>query len=260
MVGEEWSGNPVVVSHWLRGVKNRDGYVSYMPSMMDFPLHYVLRRALVDHDSLHSGLTDLYEALVNDTLYPEPSNMVLFEGNHDVPRLYSVLNEDLDLWKMAIAYVLTMPRTPQLYYGTEVLMTSPKERDDGATRRDFPGGWAGDKVNAFTGEGLSPAQREAQAFLRTLMRWRQTRPVIHHGALTHFWPQGGTYAWVRHDAKSAVLVVINKNGEAKTLPTARFREAIGDRRQGRDVVTGQVQDLSTSVTVPARSVLVMDLE
>jgi glycosidase len=186
--------------------------------------------------------------------------MVLFEGNHDVPRLYSVLDEDLDLWKMAIAYVLTMPRTPQLYYGTEVLMTSPKERDDGATRRDFPGGWAGDTVNAFTGDGLGPKQREAQAYLRTLMQWRKARPVIHHGQLMHFWPQGGTYAWVRYDATHAVLVVINKNREAKTLPTARLREAIGDRRQGRDVVSGQVQDLSTSVTVPARSVLVMDLE
>jgi glycosidase len=260
MVGEEWSGNPVVVSHWLRGVKNRDGHVSSMPGMMDFPLHYVLRRALVDNDSMHSGLADLYEALVNDNLYPEPSNMVLFEGNHDVPRLYSVLGEDLALWKMAIAYVLTMPRTPQLYYGTEILMTSPTVRDDGAARRDFPGGWAGDKINAFTGEGLSPAQREAQAYLRALMQWRKTQPVIHHGQLMHFWPQDGTYAWVRRDARDAVMVVINKNHEAKTLDMARFREALGTRSRARDVVTGQVHDLSTSVTVPARGVLVLQFE
>ena len=260
MVGEEWSGNALVVAHWLRGAHNRDGYVSSMPSMMDFPLHYVLRRALTEKDSLHSGLTDLYEALVNDNLYPVPSDMVLFEGNHDVPRIFSVLGEDLGLWKMAMAYVLTMPRTPQVYYGTEVLMTSPTERDDGATRKDFPGGWAGDKVNAFTGAGLTPEQREAQSFLRTLMQWRKTKAVIHHGRLMHFWPQEGTYAWVRYDDRDAVLVVINKNHEPRTLPVARFREAIGDRRHGRDVITGREVDLSTSVTVPARSVVVLDLD
>lgn len=260
MVGEEWSGNPVVVSHWLRGVKNRDGHVSSMPGMMDFPLHYVLRRALLDADSLHSGLTDLYEALVNDNLYPEPSNMVLFEGNHDVPRLYSVLGEDLGLWKMAMAYVLTMPRVPQLYYGSEVLMTGPTQRDDGATRKDFPGGWAGDPVNAFTGQGLTPAQKEAQAFLRTLMVWRKGQPVIHHGRLTHYWPQHGTYAWVRHDERDAVLVVMNKNHEPATLPTARFRDAIGARTHARDVITGESLDLSTSVTIPARSVRVLQLQ
>ncbi len=260
LVGEEWSGNPVVVAHWLRGVKNADGHVSSMPSMMDFPLHGVLRKALVEGDSLHSGLTDLYEALVNDTLYPEPANMVLFEGNHDVPRLYSVLGEDLALWKMAIAYVLTMPRTPQLYYGTEVLMTSPTHRDDGATRQDFPGGWAGDPVNAFTGQGLSPKQREAQAFLRTLLQWRKSQPVLHHGRLTHFWPQHGTYAWVRHDARDAVLVVMNKSTEEARLPMQRFREAVGDRTRGHDVVTGEPLELSSTVTVPARSVRVVQLD
>ncbi len=56
---------------------------------------------------------------------------------------------------MAMIYLLTAPRIPQLYYGTEILKQSPKQRDDGLVRSDFPGGWAGDAVNAFTGKGLS---------------------------------------------------------------------------------------------------------
>ena len=126
-----------------------------------------------DEETLHAGLMDLYEGLVNDVLYPEPAKLVLFEGNHDLPRLYSVLKEDVGLTKMALAYVMTMPRVPQLYYGTEILMTSPTVRDDGAARRDFPGGWAGDSVNAFTGAGLTPAQTDMQAFVRTLLNWRK---------------------------------------------------------------------------------------
>ena len=259
MVGEEWSSNPLVIAHWLRGAHNRDGYVSYLPSVMDFPLHDVLRRALVEPDSYQGGLNTLYEALVNDNLYPVPSNLVLFEGNHDVPRLFSVLNEDPALWRMALVYVLTMPRIPQLYYGTEVLMTSPKERDDGAVRQDFPGGWPGDAVNARTGAGLSDTQREAQAWLRKLMTWRKTQPAVHRGALRHFYPENGTYVYFRFDAKDRVMVVFNKSAEARTLDAERFREVLPAGAVGTEVTSGQRVDLGGRFTVPARSVMVLQV-
>ena len=38
LVGEEWSTLIPVVARWQRGKRNFDGYVSHMPSMMDFPL------------------------------------------------------------------------------------------------------------------------------------------------------------------------------------------------------------------------------
>jgi len=259
MVGEEWSSNPLVIAHWLRGAHNRDGYVSYLPSVMDFPLHDVLRRALVEPDSYQGGLNTLYEALVNDNLYPVPSNLVLFEGNHDVPRLFSVLNEDPALWRMALVYVLTMPRIPQLYYGTEVLMTSPKERDDGAVRQDFPGGWPGDAVNARTGAGLSDTQREAQAWLRKLMTWRKTQPAVHRGALRHFYPENGTYVYFRFDANDRVMVVFNKSAEARTLDAERFREVLPAGAVGTEVTSGQRVDLGGRFTVPARSVMVLQV-
>eukprot|EP01032_Pedospumella_encystans_P028831 gene28831-32561_t len=80
----------------------------------------------------------------------------------DMSRLFSELKGDDALFRMAIAYVLTMPRIPQLYYGTEIQMpSSTGARDDASYRHDFPGGWAGDKVNAFTGAGLTGQQRGA---------------------------------------------------------------------------------------------------
>jgi glycosidase len=260
MVGEEWSNNPVVVAHWLRGAKNRDGYVSNLPSVMDYPLFYTLRQALTAKDSLHSGLTDLYEALVNDTLYPQPQNLVLFEGNHDVGRIYSALDEDLALYKMALVYLATMRRIPQFYYGTEILMTSPKERDDGAFRKDFPGGWPGDTVNAFTGAGLTPKQLEAQAFVKKLLSWRKTQPVIHHGQLLHYAPENGTYVYFRYDGKAKVMVVFNKNTTDTPLPTARFAQMLTGATTGTDVLSGQAYDLkATNITVPARSATVLEL-
>ncbi|HEY1391990.1 MAG TPA: alpha-amylase family glycosyl hydrolase, partial [Methylibium sp.] len=260
IVGEEWSNNPVVTSYWLRGKKNADGYVSNLPSVMDFPLQATLLRALVAPEGLHSGLVDVYEAMVNDRLYPDPMNLVLFEGNHDLPRLYSMVDEDLALWKMALAFVLTAPRIPQIYVGTEILMTSPKVRDDGAFRHDFPGGWAGDKVNAFTGEGLSDRQKEAQAWLKRVLNWRKTQPAVHRGKFMHYQPQDGMYVYFRYDAKGLVMVVLNKNAGDATLATERFRQVLPQGASGTDVLTGRHYELGDTLVVPARSVLILDLK
>ena len=260
LVGEEWSHHPHVVAYWQRGRKNHDGYVSHLPSLMDYPLHTRLRKALVEADSLHSGLASLYEELVNDGLYADPGNLVLFEGNHDVSRLYSELNEDLDLYKMALAYILTLRRIPQFYYGTEILMTSPKQRDDGAFRRDFPGGWPGDTVNAFTGAGLSPSQLEAQQHLRKLLNWRKSQPVVHDGTLKHFAPENAVYVYFRSLGAKQVMVILNKNAAPTPLDARRFREVFAPGRAGVDAVTGQRYVLDQSLVLPPRSALVLELE
>ena len=261
IVGEEWTAQPTVLMHWLGGERDAGRRLATpLPSVMDFPLNGILRKALAsEDDNLHAGLTDLYEGLVNDVLYPEPSKLVLFEGNHDLPRLYSVLKEDVGLTRMALAYVMTMPRVPQLYYGTEVLMTSPTVRDDGKARQDFPGGWAGDPVDAFTGKGLSASQKDMQAFVRTLLNWRRTQTTVHRGKLMHFVPQDGTYAWFRYDADSTVMVVINKNRAETDLDLTRFREVLKTPAVARDVLEGGSVTLGSTVKLPPRSVKIFEV-
>jgi hypothetical protein len=65
-----------------------------MPSMMDFPLNDAMRRALAAPEGAEQSLNNLYETLSQDYLYPNPGNLVLFEGNHDLSRIYSELNGD----------------------------------------------------------------------------------------------------------------------------------------------------------------------
>jgi len=250
-----------VVSYWQRGKQNADGYRSYLPSLMDFPMNETLRAALADGDSTLSGFPELYKLLYNDTLYPNPNNLVVFEGNHDEPRLFTVVNEDLGLVKIALSYIATMRGIPQFYYGTEVLMTSnsDKKRDDGAQRHDFPGGWPGDKVNAFTGAGLTAQQRDAQDFVRKLLNWRKGADVVHHGKLMHFTPDRGTYTYFRYDEKRIVMVVLNKNRSDVALATQRFHEVLPSNAHGTDVITGKTYDLAATLAVPARSALILEI-
>lgn len=259
MVGEEWSPHPAIVAYWQRGKRNHDGYVSAMPSMMDFPLHGALLAALGEADSHDSGLTRLYEGLAHDFVYPDAGQLVLFVGNHDTPRIYSLLQQDLALTKMALAFIATANRIPQFFYGDEILLQSPRERDDGAVRADMPGGWAGDAVNAFSGAGLSPAQREMQDHLRRLLNWRKTASAVHRGKLTHYAPKDGAYVFFRHDGRQKLMVVLNKNGAPLDLATRRFGEMLGPRASGRDVLNGTRHELAETLRVPARTALILEI-
>jgi neopullulanase len=257
MVGEEWSSNAAVVARWQNGwVDGKPG----MPNMMDFPLNETLRTALTEPENDFSGgLRRLYEAMANDRLYTSPTALVAFEGNHDMPRLYSVLGENMDAYKKALLYLATVPRIPQFYYGTEVLMTSPKERDDAAARRDFPGGWASDSANAFTGAGLSARQVEAQTWLRTLLNWRKTATAVHSGKFLHFVPRDGVYVYFRDDDKQRLMIVLSRNDTSTGLRLDRFAEGLKGASTARNALTGTPVALGKTMTVPAHGALILDL-
>jgi neopullulanase len=252
MVGEEWSKLPPVVAHWQRAPTS-------MPSMMDFPLTETMRTALADKDN-PNVFNDVYEMLSLDYLYPDASNLVLFEGNHDMARLFSVVGEDVDRWKMDLAFIMTMPRIPHFYVGDELLMTSTVgRRDDSSYRHDFPGGWAGDKVNAFTGAGLTPRQREAQAFVKKLVNWRKGAAVVHDGKLMQYGPQNNTWVYFRYSDKNKVMVAFNANAKEAVLPVGRFHEMLSGVAAGTDVLTGKRFDLGKEIRLPAKSVVILEI-
>ena len=260
MVGEEWSPNPAVVAHWQRGKANASGHVPHMTHMMDFPVHIALRDALLRPGSWEDGWIPLYEALANDFLYPDPDALVVFAENHDTTRLLAHLDGDLGLWKLGMAYVATVRGVPQFYYGSEVLLRGPKERHDGELRADMPGGWAGDKTNAFTGAGLDARQRDAQAFLRTLLQWRKRTPAVHGGKLTHYAPQDGVYVYFRHDGEDAVMVALNRNADDTALRLDRFADSLGGARAGRDALSGRHVALDGTLRLPAKTPVILELE
>jgi glycosidase len=226
---------------------------------MDFPLQDALVKGLTEGDIIYTdGLIKMYEMLANDFLYADPYRNVIFADNHDMNRFYTQVSGDLDLFKMGMAYILTMRGIPQVYYGTEVLLKSPVQRDDGLIRLDFPGGWAGDAVNAFNDEGLSADQLEAKYFMKKLLEWRKTMSCIHSGRLTHYNPDQGTYTYFRYDEKDTVMVVFNKNLEEFKMDTDRYSEVLSGKHLGKEVISGAEYDLG-SLVLPPRSVLILQI-
>jgi glycosidase len=259
IVGEEWSANPAIVSYWQKGKVNHDHYLSSTPSMMDFPVFEALRQSLLSEDGEGAGFNKLYETVANDFQYPAPGNLVIFEGNHDTSRIFSELAQDYPLYQMAMVYLATMRGIPQFFYGTEVLMTSPKQRDDGKVRADFPGGWQGDDVNAFSGQGLGKQQRDAQQFMRQLLNWRKNTSVVHDGKLMHFAPENGTYVYFRYNDSKKIMVALNKSFKEVRLDLTRFNEMLTPQSTATEVLSGQKLSLAESLLLPPRSAMILEV-
>lgn len=241
IVGEEWSYNPLLVGYWLDGAKNKDGYRSHLGSTMDFPMLKAIVEGLNEKESWEDGLIKMYEGLANDFSYSHPEKIIAFLDNHDKSRIYTEFKKDLTLTKMALSYLLILPRTPQIYYGTEVLMNdSEKPGDHGLIRSDFPGGWENDKINAFTGKGLSKRQKEMQDFLKRILNYRKNSLAISKGKTLHFAPEEGIYVIFRIFNDETVVLILNKNKKTVDLNLSRFGEAGLDQKKLKNILNDEV--------------------
>jgi glycosidase len=259
VVGETWEQEETHTAYWENGSLISDGYNSHLPSVTDFPMQMALKDAFNEKEGWTTGLNRLYYILAQDFIYPDPFSNVIFADNHDLTRFYTDIGEDLNKFKMAMAFLLTTRGIPVIYYGTELLMTGDKSKGDGFIREDFPlGSW---KLTVSSQQpAVSSQQLEASQYLRTLLNWRKGSDVIHHGKLKQFIPQDGIYIYFRYDEKDAVMIVINKNTESRKPDLSRFREVLKDYRAGKDVVTGKAFILADGMEVPGETALVLELE
>ena len=256
-VGEEWTSNVAMVSYWQKGSKTYDDYESFIPSMMDFPLQSALNKAIQSEERWDSGIRNIYRVLSNDFQYGDPYNLVVFAGNHDMIRIYSELNENMDLYKMAMTFISTVRGIPQIYYGTEIAMTSTE--DHGQLRKDFPGGWPDDKVNAFIDTGLKSNQLEAKRFLKKLLNWRKNNAAIIKGNMIHYPVRDGVYVYFREYKNDLVMVAMNNNEKKMRIDPQRFYEVIKDRKSGKNIFNDKIYKLSKKVTIPAKTVTVLEI-
>ncbi len=257
IVGEEWSYNPLLISYWQDGKVNKDGYDSNLRSTMDFAMQSLVVQALNEEESWDKGLVKIYEGLANDFAYNNPKDIMIFPDNHDMSRIFTQLKGDIAKTKMALGYYLMMPRTPQLYYGTEILMEDfEKPGDHGLIRTDFPGGWDGDIVNAFTGEGLSEDQKDMQSFLKKVLNYRKSSKAMHEGKTIHFAPQEGLYILFRILDDEVVMIILNKS-ERTFVSTDMVNEIGLEGKMVKDIITGKEVIFTNQIAISSKGVTLL---
>ena len=256
-VGETWVTEPAYTAAWQKDSK-LSTINSYLKTVMDFSFFDKLSQAKAEEtDGWWQGLNRIYNSLCYDYLYENPSSVMAFIENHDTDRFLGEGRDTLAL-KQALALLLTINRIPQLYYGTEVLMNGTKAVTDGNVRKDFPGGFPGDKRDAFTPEGRTAEENAMFNWLSRLLHWRQSNEVISRGTQTQFIPHKGVYVIARRYGRKTVMTVLNGLRRNAQLEVQRYAEIIGKYVQATDVMTGQPVDLSANVPLSPRQTLIWE--
>lgn len=268
IVGECWFADPAGEMYWQTGsalaTPDTD---THLPSVMDFALMIKSRdlAPYTEDTDPWNGLNKIYDHLALDYIYADPMKVLRFLDNHDTERMMLTEPESLEHWKQAQTILLTVPGIPQVYYGTELLMAGDRKKGDGNVRRDMPGGFPGDTINAFERSGRTELQNEAYDFLSTLLQWRKGSEAIGHGKMLHYMPTNGIYLYKRYIPDTDKEVVVILNGRDKELDTdmSRYAQALIPGRKYTDILTGKVvtplpEDDTPTYTFAPREILILE--
>ena len=240
IVGECWNSVPAICAYWEGAANNRDGYSSGLPSVMDFPLQEKISQGLSKQpDGWMWGGHGVYTSILQDFLYGNPNTILTFLDNHDIERFADTIEGDLRKYKIGMAIIATTRGVPQLLYGTEIMMrSSDMAMGHGGSRKEFEGGWKGDKLNKFTAEGRTAEEQEAFEHTRTLLRYRTSEPVLQRGKLTQFYRTDNLYVFARHNQEKVVVTITNFSPDGRTITWSDYEELLPAGAKGRSVLTG----------------------
>ena len=259
IVGECWYGEAAGTAFWQKGSRlNTTGIDSNLPTVMDFPTMMLARDAFKTQSTRLTGLNAIYDRLALDYLYEDPQHVLTMLDNHDSDRFLLEMPENLGWWKQAFAFMLTTRGIPQMYYGDELLMHGSKEGSDGFVRRDMPGGFPGDKVNAFVDAGRTDMQREAWNFISRLANWRRGNEVISKGSLKHFMPENGVYVYERSYKGKRVVVMMNGTDSENVIDGTIYREIMPEGTTLTDILSGEKITIAREMRLPARALYILE--
>lgn len=260
IVGETWLNSNVLVSYWQKDSKLAAPLNSNLPTVMDFPLQALMNQAFDEETGeWGGGLYKLYDYQTQDLVYANPMNLLTFLDNHDTSRFAQTdeMAKNLKRYKQAMVFLLTTRGIPQIYYGTEILMTGDKGKGDGDLRKDFPGGWQGDTRNCFAKNGRTALENEAFEFTRQLLNWRKGNQVIGKGSLKHYSIQNGVYVYQREFNGKSVVIIMNGTDDSKELDLAPYQEIL-PRENALDVLTRKNVNLSGKLCLDGRENLILN--
>lgn len=252
---------PCQVEYWVQRNDHPQKFSAYFTHSSDYPLRDRIAQAFSSYEKPTSGLLYLYDIITRDFVYNHPDNNFVFMDNNHLDRAYNVADKELSQLKMMLAYELTIKRTPEILYGTEVLQEGLEKMGPGFVRSDFPGGWQSDAVNAFTQKGLSSDQREFFDYMQKLLKWRKESVAIHSGALTHYRPSKGMYVYFRTTELKNVMVIFNNDpDEQKRVDFKKYKENLMNFKFARDIMTGNIYSDFSGIMVYPKSVMILELE
>jgi glycosidase len=215
MVGEVFERDAAQTAFFIGGHKGWDGIDTKLDSVFDFSLWNVSLDVFTGKKPMRA----LRDQLKYDALYPDPLKITTLANNHDTRRFMSLDDAMLEGAMLHTAFMLTVRGTPQLYAGEEIALEG---QDDPDNRRDFPGGFPGDKRNAFAAAGRTRQEQRMWQWTHDWLKIRREQVAIRRGRLTDLFYDDDVYTYARQDANETVIIAINRSPNEKkiTIPAA----------------------------------------
>jgi glycosidase len=250
LVGETFEGDRDVIKSYVDPETMLDG-------QFDFPLRANVLRTILRRQGSMSDLANFLAS--NDTYYGPGAVMSTFLGNHDVPRVVHIAedNPQWDEWaggkerawvnqpqlpqtasafeRLAVGYALlyTSPGVPMLYYGDEYGM---------------PGAGDPDNRRFMQWSGHTPNQIWLRDQLAAFARIRREHEALRRGQRSTLGTTGDVYVYKMTTNGDAVFVVLNRGDDA---------EAAGGLPPGNyvDLITGA--PITAPLQAPARTAVLL---
>ncbi len=203
IVGEILKGEPSFLARFQRNNIYNKNFNSNLPCVTDFGV----RDAVTNFVSGEKPIVDIYETFVQDYLYADRDNLMVFVDNHDIPRLMYSAKNNINKYKIGMLLTLFTRGIPKLLYGTEIGITGTDHH--GEIRAPFPGGFEKDSISAFCCKGRNAYQDSVFTLTKNLLNLRKNNTVLREGKFTHYYPLNDIYIFRKTLENNEYVFVIN---------------------------------------------------
>jgi len=231
LVGEVFERDSAQTAFFQGGKTGWDGIDTKLPSVFDFKLWETSQEVFTGKKPARA----LRDVLKYDGLYPNINNVTVLTNNHDTDRFMSLPNATLEGAMMHTAFVLATRGIPQLYYGEEIAMTGGHDPDN---RKDFLGGFSGDKQNKFTKAGRDSDEQKIFEWTQKFIKLRKENRALREGKTVDLFYDNDAYLFgryfeedksLRYRKNNYVVLGINFSERAKRISLEKMNLSGLDR-------------------------------
>ncbi len=192
--------------------------VPFFKEEFDMCFAFPVRGAITSYVD-NNNVQELKKRLLEESeLYPIGYQMVRFLANHDVSRAMSMVNNNIDKYKMLVFLNVVLYGTPMIYYGDEIVMEGICPPDDNVRL----------KLDWDIVKNQLKDENSLLNFNKNLIKFRKENPTLalrndNKTKSIQFSDDQKMLSFIRFDKKNQYLIICNNTSETIQNPSLNYK-------------------------------------